>query len=90
MPKNEPLKHLWGCLPCLALLGSKERMTTAACPQPMDGAEGSCPSRERENWLIFIEVQLSTACTILIKGGSFGQTGVHMGCCISSPAPAVK
>lgn len=70
--------------------GSEERLTPAACPQPGDGAEGSCPSRERENWLIFIEVQLSTACTILIKGGSFGQTGVHMGCCISNPPPAVK
>lgn len=40
-----------------------------SCPQLLDGAEGGCPSRERENWLIFIELQLSTARTIPIKGG---------------------
>lgn len=40
-----------------------------SCLQLLDGPEGSCPSRERANWLIFIELQLSTARTILIKEG---------------------
>ena len=35
------------------------------CPQPLEGAEGSCPSGE--NWLIFIESWLSTACTISLE-----------------------
>lgn len=57
-------------VPWLCCSPKENRMTSATPPvlSPWMVQEVVAPL-ERENWLIFIELQLSTACTIIIKEG---------------------
>lgn len=78
-------------LPGSAVVPQESRMTPAT-PLVLSPwrVQKAIVTLERENWLIFIELWLSTACTIIIRGESFEQTDMHMVCCTSSFAPAVK